>query len=482
MKFNVLTEPWIPVRDKQGNVREMGILEVLEKAVELTEITDAMPHYEYGMYRMLFVFLMDVYRPRKEDDLEDLLYEEEFDLGRIREYVNECNRNGERFDLLDEEFPFMQCGRSQWTAEAKIKSPANLSPVSAAGNNHVHFDHCLEKDKTFSLKEAAKAVCAVNLFCTSGAQGYPSTPSGAPPVYSIVKGNSLFETLVYGMVPVSAERSKDCPLWRSTAAIESKKEVAAVSLLEGLTFPCRRIRILTSEDNVVSAVLFEQGMNYVNYDAWTDPYVTYYRSKNGRANLKPSIDKETWRDLDTLMDHQECAPETVKQYLRLRGEGAAEMCTVCTYSVVTNQAAYLDIQKGEYVLPDIVIRSFNRFTCLRDALDRTEAQGKALYGAISLLEKEMKFDGKTGACASEKERTVQRYFGEAKTMFFNWLCPSLRDLPGDQLAECREQWEAKMKKLCWDEYERFTKRLGSDIRMMMAAQKVRNNLRGKENQ
>jgi hypothetical protein len=77
VKFNVLTEPWIPARDKQGNVREMGILEVLEKAVELTEITDAMPHYEYGMYRMLFVFLMDVYRSRKEDDIEDLLYDED---------------------------------------------------------------------------------------------------------------------------------------------------------------------------------------------------------------------------------------------------------------------------------------------------------------------------------------------------------------------------------------------------------------------
>lgn len=472
MKFNVLTESWIPVRDVPGDIREMGILDVLEHASEFVEITDSMPHYEFGIYRMLFVFLMDAYRPETEYDIEDLLAEKRFDMELIREYVSKCNADGERFDLLDEDFPFMQCGRNQWIDDVKLKSPANLSPVFAAGNNHVHFDHCLEKDKKLSVKEAAKAICAVNLFCTSGAQGYPSTPSGAPPVYTIVKGANLFETLVYGMVPVIGNHHKDLPLWRTTALIESKKEIAVVSLLEGLTFPCRRIRILAGETDMISDVLFEQGMNYVNYEAWKDPYVTYYRAKNGRANLKPNIDKETWRDLGTLADNQECAPEVVKQYLRLKDESASDRCTVCTYSVVTNQAAYLDVQKGEYILPEKVIRTPMRFESMKAAIDATENYGKTLYRAVSDLEKAMKFDGKTGASAAEKERTIQRYFSESKSLFFNWLFSSLRDLPAEQLGECRTQWEAKMKKLCWAEYDHFVQRLGSDIRMMMAAEKV----------
>jgi len=159
MTFNVLSESWIPVKTSDGDVKELGILELLEKAPELLEIADAMPHYEYGIYRMLFVFLMDAYRPETEDEVFDLLDEERFDSDVIGAYVKACNADGERFDLLDEKYPFMQCGKDQWTADAKVKSSANLSSVFAAGNNHVHFDHCREKDRKLTFSEAAKAVC-----------------------------------------------------------------------------------------------------------------------------------------------------------------------------------------------------------------------------------------------------------------------------------------------------------------------------------
>jgi len=285
----------------------------------IIEITDSMPHYEYGIYRMLFVMLMDIYRPDTIYEIEDILDDKCFDIEKIYSYISECNSDGERFDLLDEKYPFMQCGTDQWPQDAKIKSPANLSPVYATGNNHIHFDHCQEKDKTMALSEAAKAVCSVNLFCTAGAQGYPSTPSGAPPIYSIIKGQNLFETLVYGMIPIKYDKLYERPLWRSKEKTIAKKELAKISLLEGLTLPCRRIRILCDTDGIVSAVLFEQGLNYVGYTYWEDPYVTYYQTKSGRKDLKPDIDKETWRNLDTLLNCHDNNSFTriVKQYMDL---------------------------------------------------------------------------------------------------------------------------------------------------------------------
>ena len=53
MKFNVLTEPWIPARDKQGNVREMGILEVLEKVGLAPNMHKAVTKYSLGMRQRL---------------------------------------------------------------------------------------------------------------------------------------------------------------------------------------------------------------------------------------------------------------------------------------------------------------------------------------------------------------------------------------------------------------------------------------------
>ena len=61
--FQVLTDGWIPVVDLDGNQRKLGILETLEKAHTLREISDASAMVEYSLYRFLSVFLMDALRP-----------------------------------------------------------------------------------------------------------------------------------------------------------------------------------------------------------------------------------------------------------------------------------------------------------------------------------------------------------------------------------------------------------------------------------
>lgn len=474
--YNVLKEPWIPVIDKHGKIVELGILDVLNNAHELIEISDSIAHYEYGIYRMLFVFIMDAYRMTELYEIKELLKKGKFDEKVIEEYVSFCNANGERFNLFDEKYPFMQCGKDQWS-DAKIKSSANLSPIYSTGNNHTHFDHCLEKNKKISFTEAAKAVCSINLFCTSGAQGYPSTPSGAPPMYTIVKGNNLFETLVFGMVPVTADRNKDIPIWRNTAVVESKKIVPKVTLLEGLTFMCRRIRILGDEKNI-STVLFEQGMNYTSYDSWIDPYVTYFQSKNGRANLKPNIDKEPWRNIDRLFNIEDGeAPKVIYQYSTYAERPKIH---TCTYSVATSNAAYLDMYKGEYIIPSEIIRTAKRFNALREAIAAAESGGKTLKEAIKQLEKEMNFNDKNGPTSSERERTVKRYFSKVKNIFFGWFCSTLRDVDRMEIDDCAAEWKKKIKQICWDEYDIFAERMGTDIKMLVKAQKIKRSFYEKE--
>ena len=467
MRYNVLTEPWIPARLPDGSIREYGVLELLEHAHELVEITDAMPNYEYGMYRFLFVFLMDAFHPKRQRDIRILLERGSFDMDVIRSYVEECNRDGERFDLFDEKHPFFQQAEG-WDGKEELKSPANLNPAMPSGNNHVHFDHTLESDSVMEIREAAKALCGINLFSTAGVQGYPSTPSGAPPVYTIVRGDNLFQTLVYGMMPSNLYSNYDspAPVWRSGVSVKPKEKVSSTSLLYGLLFPCRRVQLVPGETGGIIGIRYEQGMNYENYDAWADPYVTYYVGKNGRQNLKPNMDKENWRNLGTILNKEEGAPQVVTE---AAGCDMAPVLNLITYSAVTNQMNYLDLQRGSYSVPVRFVEDKILYGFMCALLESVENSGSSLSKSIYALQKSM---GMTeGAAAAEKTRTLGRYYFACRLAFFG----ALERLAENQaeLEPFQDEWNERIRGIRWEEYNRFVDRMGGDSRFLLESERIK---------
>ena len=475
MHYNVLSEPWIPARLPDGSIREYGVLELLEHAHELVEITDSMPNYEYGMYRFLFVFLMDACHPKRQRDIRLLLERGSFDMDLIRTYVEECNRDGERFDLLDEKHPFLQQAEG-WDEKPDLKSPANLNPAMPSGNNHVHFDHTTETESDMGLREAVKALCSLNLFSTAGVQGYPSTPSGAPPVYSIVQGDNLFQTLAYGMVRSNLYANYDdpAPAWRSDMIVRPKEKTASTSLLYGLLFPCRRVRLIQGESGSITGIRYEQGMNYDNYEAWTDPYVTYYIGKNGRQNLKPNMDKENWRNLDTILNKEIGAPQVVTE---AAGYEMTSELHLITYSAVTNQMNYLDLQRGNYSIPVRFLEDKNLYGFMCALLKAVEDMGSSLSKNIFTLQNSM---GMTeGAAVSEKNRTLGRYYFECRKAFFHALGGLIEDTA--DTGRIQEDWTRTVRRIRWEEYNQFVERLGGDSRFLLEAERIKTqNIRKEE--
>lgn len=98
--FNVLTQPWIPVLERNGTTKEAGLMEVLEQAHIFRGIQDSSPMVEYSVYRFLIVFLMDMLRLEDEEALDELLEEGRFDPDIIHDYVDQCQKEGVSFDLL----------------------------------------------------------------------------------------------------------------------------------------------------------------------------------------------------------------------------------------------------------------------------------------------------------------------------------------------------------------------------------------------
>lgn len=349
--FNVLTEPWISVVSEEGKNETLGICETIKRAHELRSISEVSPLAEYGIHRVLSLFLMDALRPEDKTDIEELLDEGQFSMETIDGYIEQCLGEKVSFDLFDKERPFLQSAFNP--AYDKERKPAStLDCTLPTGNNHVHFDHRSPGAVKLTPAEAVKLVITAQLFCTAGAQGYPSNVSGAPPYYAVVHGKNLFETLVYELTPVnemSIPFDNPSVLWRSKDEVQAKKEVSSTSYLRGSFFPTRRILLLPEDDGTVSEVYYSQGENYTEMESWRDPAVTYRATKEAVAPLRPHKDMPLWRNLDSLADIPgEHAPKTLRQYQSLSRN---RYVTLTLYGIETSNAAYLNIMRSDLRLP-----------------------------------------------------------------------------------------------------------------------------------
>lgn len=383
--YLLLDEPWIPVVDLTGAKKLLGIRALLEQAHLLREISDPSPLVEYGLYRLLVVFLMDALRPQDEDELEDLLDAKQFDMRAIDRYIALCRNEGVTFDLFDRDRPFLQTPFSEvWDKQAKPVSTLDYTVPN--GNNHTHFDHRNNEEITFSYAQAAKLLPAVQLFCTAGVQGYPSGVNGAPPYFIIIQGHSLFETLIYSLLVQDDIRTDfdDPPvIWRSCIAVEPKKPVGQTSWLYGMLFPARRVLLIPDETcQAVRQVYLSQGMNYIATDIWTDPHVAYRINDTGRFPWRPNREKAIWRNLGELTAPNQ-VPQIVRQYRGYMAPSGSGLLHLLLYGVQTDQASYIAAMRHDLRLPTAIIENPEASELIRNAIAWAEKLAGALQKAMT---------------------------------------------------------------------------------------------------
>ncbi len=381
--YNVLEEPWIPVIDLDGKRKMLGIMDTLAQAHQIKEISDTIPSYEYGVFRFLCAFLMDVYRPEEWGSIQDLYDRKSFDMGTIQDYIECCKKEGVSFDLFDKKRPFLQTAYNE-EYDKNLVSVAALNIAMPSGNNHIHFEHRKEQEQSMTYEEAARGLCALNLFCTAGAQGYPSTINGAPPIYFVYEGANLFESLVYSMVAVEegGEISYDVPpvIWRNLSDVIPKQTETSISVLYGMLYPCRRVLLYPEEDGTVKKIYLCQGKNFVAYDSWKDPHVSYLYSDKGRSSLKPTMEKEPWRNITTIFSDDVTAPVFIHRVLN---ENLVDEVFVTAYSIVTNQASYLDMQKSHLKMPRSIAMNETKRDRVQEIIKAVEEMNHALGKSIN---------------------------------------------------------------------------------------------------
>ncbi len=374
--YVLLQEPWIPAVSLNGQTSFWGIRPLLEQAHTLRAISDVSPLIEYGLYRLLCVFLMDALQPKEDFDLEMLLDQGQFDMDPIDAYLTLCRQEGVTFDLFDEKRPFLQTPFCiEWD---KTPKPASiLDHTIPNGNNHTHFDHRHNEQIAFSYAQAARLLPAALIFCTAGVQGYPSSINGAPPYFTLIQGKNLFETLVLSLLSVDDIFDFDQPpvVWRSTMPVEPKKIVIKTSWLYGMLFPVRRILLCPNPDSkTVSQVYLSQGLNYQLIENWTDPHVTYRVNKKGRFPWRPNQEKAPWRNLNDLLNLDR-APQTVRRYAKSSFQKYMELRL---YGVQTNQASYICTTCHDMKIPVQIIGDNSKIKVIKKAIESSEAFAAAL--------------------------------------------------------------------------------------------------------
>ena len=317
-----------------------------------------------------------------------------------------------------------------------------LKPVSSiihalpSGNNHIFIDHRTAEMHNVSIPQAFHALCASYLFCVSGTAG-PSSVNNTPPLYCVILGKTLFETLVYNML--SEAEAQPMPYgagnvpWREYPAIIPKKPIAAVSFLEGLTWMPRRITLLSNANHTVQNVYCQAGLDFKGNEQWRDPFVPQFKKKDETyGTIKPELGRSLWRDAGTLLyDHDEKAvrqPQVLRCIANiLDADEMPIMVSIRAVGPITNQAAYSAWYEDELSIPSALLNDQDKADVFRSDASLIEGVQRQLYSYVQ------KYIDKPRSGSVSKEHEVAT---QCQRFFLNFAHELLF---GDVLSEILEE-------------------------------------------
>lgn len=306
--ISVWTSPLFEVRKVDGSRERVGLQQLLANAHIYADLLARTPTGKCALIRLFIALLEDALRPETIDDRRALLEARRFDMETIKHYIDECERDGPRFLLDDPLHPFMQMAYDP-KLDAKADKPiATLTFDVPSGNNHVHLDHRYEDELVLSAAEAFEAMMETYLFCPPGTAG-PSNINNTPPIYFLLRGDNLFETLVLNMVAAGeGEELGYIPFgagqvpWRMNVQIQPKASVDEMSYLRAMTWQPRRVTLHIEDDGMVRRCSLQPGLDFRGDGRWKDPHVAYIRNHDGKlVSLKPQTGRAIWRDVGHIL-------------------------------------------------------------------------------------------------------------------------------------------------------------------------------------
>lgn len=302
-RFNLIDEPWIPVRWLNGRLCELGIRDALLQADRIAEIQDTSPLVVAALHRFLLALLYRALEGPTDTQQAKAWFKQGWPEGKIEAYLEKWR---ERFWLFDPRYPFAQIPGFEpriWRAWTVLAAEHN------ADNAKVLFDHVdVNRAGAITPAQAIRWLLATQTFsvsCGKSELSHTGTAPSATAVMALPLGHNLFDTLSYALVPQNRlVLAGDFPLWeREPETLEALRggcERAISGFTDRYTWRIRAVRLQADGDGMVSRLAFASGVG-PQVEQQGDPMLGYrIDEKKGRL---PVIFRERgfWRDFDSLL-------------------------------------------------------------------------------------------------------------------------------------------------------------------------------------
>ncbi len=285
-EYNLLDEPWIPVRLVDGAITDVGLLELLRRTTDIADLACELPTQSIAIQRLILAIAYRVATPRDASD-----WARQWDDGAPTEQMIEyLERWRDRFYLFGGRFPFMQVADLR-TAKDAVSGLEKLIADVPNGEQFFTTRHgralaCIPASEAARWLVHAQAYDiagihsgAVGDMQVKDGKGYGIGPSWCGQLGLVwLKGSDLDETLVLNLIPTDTaelQGGDNSSSWAACSWELEEPETAArkdYSLLgkngnpqlEGLSIPrlltwhSRRVR-LYGDSAGVQRVLVCQG-------------------------------------------------------------------------------------------------------------------------------------------------------------------------------------------------------------------------------
>ncbi len=392
MNFNLLDEPWLPVRLQDGRVCGMGLLELFERAGEISALAETAPPSLIAQYRLLLAIThraLSRAQGRWADADRARWYRDGLPFEAIREYLEQWR---ERFWLFHPQQPFMQVVALAEAEETRDKQKpwTQISLASANGNAPVVFDHsCDLAPRSVSAADALRILLGFLQFTPGGLVKTirDSDKAGALANTAAVMplGASLAQSLCLALHPPTQVGHEDLPCWEqappSIVALRDEPKMAT-GANDRYSRQTRAVLLLPDEQGLVRWIRFATGIALGDDLQAPDPMASYRAGSNSLVRLSFTEGRAFWRDLPALLPDAEglaCQPAAMLGWAAnlqfLLGNSQQSLLVA---GLASDQAKLLRWRSERITLPAALLASPEYANELRTYVRRSEE----LFGSI----------------------------------------------------------------------------------------------------
>ncbi len=474
--YNLLDEPWIPVRMQDGAVLRMGLLETMRRSHEISALAETSPPSLIAEYRLLLAVvhrgLTSAVGSWRDSNRADW-HLDGLPVDAICGYLEVWR---DRFWLFHPDHPFMQVAALANAEETRDKRKpwTQVSLASANGNAPVVFDHALDGFPTGI--EPGEAIAHLLGFLQFTPGGLVKALRDADKAGALVNtaavvplGKNLAQTLCLALhpAPLPGQVQSDLPAWERPALTLTElrgEPVLASGPNDRYTRQSRAVLFDPDPDGQIRWIRFAAGLALAEDPQQPDPMASFRAGASGTVRVGFHEGRALWRDLPAIVPTprgegaQGYQAAAVVDWSVSLGRLMADLTPyqpLLVAGVASDQAKLLRWRLDQLVLPQALLADPQKAQELHDHVSLAEEMHRQLRGLATDL-----VAGTLPDPRSKDTRSRARAMVEGGPLSGTFFAAAERELGAvmaliadQQLEEADAAWHrtlAAASRLAWD--------------------------------